>query len=348
MSQQRLTADLDYIMEHTQPVWDELKGQRIFITGGTGFIGTWLLEALLWANQRLALNLSVMVLTRDVDAFAKKAPHLAHDQAVLFLRGDVRNFGFPSEKFSHIIHAATPASAKLNNENPQLMFDTILEGTRNTLAFSTHARAKKFLFLSSGAVYGRQPPEMSHLDENFQGLPDALNPASAYAVGKYTAEHLCVLHAAQHKMATTIARCFAFVGPYFPLDVHFAIGNFIRDGLAGKAITVNSDGSPFRSYQYAADLVIWLLRILCQGESGVPYNVGSDEAVSIAELAKLVATQFAPACEVNILQTPNPARLPERYVPSVQRAKTHLGISTRIGLQEAIAKTIAWHQATPG
>jgi dTDP-glucose 4,6-dehydratase len=344
MSAERLAADLDYILERTPTVWEELKGQRIFITGGTGFIGTWLLEALLWANRRLALDLSVMVLTRDVDAFAKKAPHLAHDPALLFLRGDVRHYGFPSETFSHVIHAATPASARLNSENPHAMFDTIVEGTRNTLAFSAHVLATKFLFLSSGAVYGKQPSDLSHVDENYPGAPDILNPASAYAVGKYTAEHLCILHASQHPVAMKIARCFAFVGPYLPLDIHFAIGNFIQDAMAGQTITVKGDGTPFRSYQYAADLAIWLLQILCHGESCVPYNVGSDEAVSIADIAQRVAEQFNPRRQVAILKTPSAVRLAERYVPSVKRAQTGLGLSVGMGLEEAIARTIAWYE----
>jgi dTDP-glucose 4,6-dehydratase len=343
MSASHLAADLDYILEQTPTVWEELKGQRLFITGGTGFIGTWLLEAILWANRRLALDLSVTALTRDVEAFNRKAPHLAHDPALVFLRGDVRHFGFPSDTFSHVIHAATPASARLNSENPQAMFDTILEGTRNTLAFSAEALAAKFLFLSSGAVYGKQPSDLSHVDETYAGAPDILNPASAYAVGKAAAEHLCILHAAQHPVAMKIARCFAFVGPYLPLDIHFAIGNFIQDAMAGRTITVKGDGTPFRSYQYAADLAIWLLQILCHGESCVPYNVGSDEAVSIADVAQRVAEQFNPRCEVAILKTPSALQLAERYVPSVKRAQTELGLSVGIGLTEAIAKTIAWH-----
>jgi nucleoside-diphosphate-sugar epimerase len=344
VSQHRLVADLNYIVEHTQSVWPELKGQRIFITGGTGFIGTWLLEALLWANQRLNLNLSLTALTRDPDAFAKKAPHLANDPALQLVAGDVRNFAFPAGEFSHLIHGATSSTAKFYQDDPQLMFDTILQGTRHTLDFAAAAKVQKFLFLSSGAVYGRQPPEMSHLDENFSGGPEALNRNATYAIGKCAAEHLCLLHASLHPIEIKIARCFAFIGPYFPLDLHFAIGNFIRDGLSGNDIVVKSDGSLYRSYQYAADLVVWLLRILQQGDSCVPYNVGSDEAVSIAELAKLVAAQFHSSNEVKIMQKAEAGKLAERYVPSTLRAQVKLGVVNQIGLSEAIQKTIAWHR----
>ncbi len=343
MSQHTLASDLNYILENTSAVWPALRNKHIFITGGTGFIGTWLVETVLWANRHLNLDLSLTVLTRDADKFIKKAPHLGQDPALQLLQGDVRNFTFPEKKFSHVIHGATDASAKLNQENPELMLETILQGTQRTLDFSVCSQAEKFLFLSSGAVYGRQPPELRYIDEDYPGSPNPLDPNTAYAVGKRAAENMCIAHAKQHAIAMKIARCFAFVGPYLPLDIHFAIGNFIRDGLLGKDIIVNGDGTPYRSYQYATDLVVWLLQILQVGESCVPYNVGSDEAFSIRELADAVAQHFSPHCSVKIMQQALPGRLAERYVPSVQRAKRELNMKAGIHLHEAIAKTIAWH-----
>src|SRR5512143_1810314 len=119
-----LKADLNHILDHTRDLWDELRGERIFITGGTGFFGRWLFESLLGANDRLGLGCKAAVLTRSPEACSAKAPHLAHADAVTLLRGDVRNFEFPEGSFSHVIHAATDASAKLNAENPLLMLDT--------------------------------------------------------------------------------------------------------------------------------------------------------------------------------------------------------------------------------
>jgi nucleoside-diphosphate-sugar epimerase len=269
------------------------------------------------------------------------------EPALQFLTGDVRHFDFPKEHFSYVIYAATQASAKLNQEDPMLMVDTIVQGTRHVLDFSVAAKTRKFLFLSSGAIYGRQPPELSHLDENYSGAPDILNPNSAYGMGKGMAEHLCILHAKQYQQEVKIARCFAFVGPYLPIDTHFAIGNFIRDGLLNTDIKVKSDGSPYRSYQYAADLIIWLLKILTEGESCVPYNVGSDEAISIANVAQLVAKSFNDDLVVNIEKTAQKNTLSERYVPSVRRAQTALDLKSKIELPEAILKTIAWYRLHP-
>jgi nucleoside-diphosphate-sugar epimerase len=152
-----LANDLDHVLAHTPGLWDELRGARIFVTGGTGFFGCWLLESFAWANHHLKLGASAVVLTRNPKAFRTKAPHLASYSAIELHSGDVRSFDFPPGKFTHVIHAATEASAKFNDENPLLIFDTIVEGTRRVLELARHSGAKKFLLASSGAVYGRQP-----------------------------------------------------------------------------------------------------------------------------------------------------------------------------------------------
>ena len=102
-----LANDLDYVLYNTKDLWEELRSQQIFITGGTGFFGCWLLESFLWANQKLNLNTSAMVLTRNPDGFRNKAPHLANNPAIQFHIGDINSFKFPQGHFSHIIHAAT-------------------------------------------------------------------------------------------------------------------------------------------------------------------------------------------------------------------------------------------------
>lgn len=335
-----LALDLDHILHHTKELWEELRYGHIFITGGTGFIGCWLLESFAWANAHLDLHASALVLTRDFNAFQKKAPHLAANRAITFLIGDVRDFTFPTGEFSYIIHAAASTSAKLNSEDPLLMFDTIIEGTRHTLDFAAQCQARKFLLTSSGAVYGKQPSNMTHVSEDYCGAPDPANPNSAYGEGKRAAELLCSLYSNKYGVETKIARCFTFVGPYLPLDIHYAIGNFIRDGLNGGPIQVNGDGTPYRSYLYAADLAIWLWTILFTGESQCPYNVGSEEDVTIADLAHSVAQCFEKPIEVRIAKLPDPNRPPERYVPSTKLARESCNIHQIIYLGDAIKLTI--------
>ena len=340
-----LTNDLKHILTRTEGLWEELRGQRLFIAGGTGFFGCWLLESFAWANDQLGLDASALVLTRNLEAFQRKAPHLAAHPAIHFHAGDVRSFEFPAGSFSHVIQAAVGDNAQLK-ENPWTMFDTIVQGTRHTLEFARQAGVKKFLFTSSGAVYGRQPPEITHLSEDYTGAPDPLDTQSTYGAageGKRAAETLCALAARQYGLEAKIARCFSFVGPYLPLGTKFAIGNFIHDSLHGRPICVNGDGTACRSYLYAADLAVWLWTILLRGEAGRPYNVGSEEAISIAELARLVAHTLAPAIEVQIAKPGIPGKLAERYVPATRRAQRALNLEVAIALPEAIRRTGEWY-----
>lgn len=339
-----LAADLDHILDNTRDLWEELRGQRLFITGGTGFFGCWLLESFLWANDKLGLNASAVVLTRKPEAFSRKAPNLASHSAIRLHVGDVSSFEFPAGQFSHVIHAATDASAQLIADDPLRMFDTIVRGTHRTLEFACRCSTRKFLLTSSGAVYGRQPPEVTHLPEDYQGAPDPAQAQSAYHEGKRAAETLCAIYWKQRGLETKIARCFAFVGPYLPLEIHFAIGNFIRNGLRGEPIRVKGDGTPYRSYLYAADLAIWIWTILFRAEPCRPYNVGSELALPIAEVARLVAQSFRPSLPVEIHGRSDAGRPPERYVPATRRAQSELSLRERIPLSVAIHRTVQWHR----
>jgi dTDP-glucose 4,6-dehydratase len=343
MRDNHLDKDLDYILALTEPLWKDLRGQRIFITGGTGFFGCWLLESLAWANDKLGQKVSALVLTRNPEAFRQKAPHLAVQSAIRFHTGEIQSFAFPAGEFSHIIHAATEASAQLNERDPLYMIDTIVQGTRRTLEFAKQCGAEKFLLVSSGAIYGKQPPELTHVPEDYPGGPDSTDVRSAYGEGKRVAELLCTLYARHYRLETKIARCFAFVGPYLPLDIHFAIGNFIRDGMAGGPIQVKGDGTPYRSYLYAADLAIWLWTILLRGKTCRPYNVGSEEGITIADLSYTIARCFHPPPEVQIARQREANQPPERYVPAVQRALVELDLRPGISLGEALTRTVRWY-----
>jgi dTDP-glucose 4,6-dehydratase len=302
----------------------------------------WLLESFTHINDALELGMSATVLTRDAEAFAAKAPHLTSRKDLWFIRGDIQNFDFPEGTFEYIVHAATAASAKLNKENPLLMYDTITLGTRRLLQFAEQCGVEKLLLTSSGAVYGKQPVDISHVPEVYFGGPDPLDLNSAYAEGKRAAEHVCALHARKHNYECKIARCFAFVGPHLPMDAHFAIGNFLRDVIQGKTIKISGDGTPYRSYMYAADLAMWLWVILLIGKPGIAYNVGSEEVFTIRELAECVKNATLVTTPVYLQGNPDIGKRPERYVPSTARSREQLCLPCPFGLSDALSKTYLW------
>lgn len=335
--------DLEHVFRLLpEDLWRGLAGRRIFITGGTGFVGKWLLATLAEANRRLALGVRATVLSRDPEAFHVAAPLLAQAEGVDWLRGDVRDFAFPTGEYDTVIHAATDVVAKAA---PEEIFDTCIAGTRRVLDFAAQAQAKDFLLVSSGAIYGQQPADLARVPESYAGAPDPLLPGSAYGEGKRASEWLAAAAGARTNLRVRSARCFAFVGPYLPLDKHFAIGNFIGAALAGREIVIQGDGTPVRSYLHAADMAAWLWAVLLKGRAGAAYNVGAEAPISIADLAHRVCKVLEVPDQVCIMGAPDPSRPVERYVPDNGLARAELGLPMTMGLDEAIVRTAGWHQA---
>jgi dTDP-glucose 4,6-dehydratase len=340
-----LERDLNHILEHTGGVWDSLRGQRIFITGGTGFVGTWLLESFAWANDRLELGSTAVVLTRNRESFSRRAPHLACHEALQFLEGDAHSFPHPAGDFPFIIHAATEKAVPATADLPLGAYFRDLQTTLYVLEFAKAQGTKRFLFTSSGAVYGKQPSDMEHIREEYVGAPATTDSNSTYGQAKHGSEFMCTMYARQFGFAGVIARLFAFSGPYLPLDLNFAVGNFVGDVLSGRPVHIGGDGTPYRSYLYAADLAIWLWTLLVRGESSRPYNVGSGEAVSISELARAVVRATRPQTEIRIASQSVQGAPAARYVPSVERAREELGLVPLISLEDGIRRMYEWHVA---
>jgi len=312
---------------------------RLLVTGGTGFVGRSLLRWLAASGGALAA-LRPTLLTRDPHHFRARHPELA--ARVELVAGDVRTFAVPPGGYSHVLHGATDTSPQAH-AHPEVIRETILQGTRQVLEAAGRAGARRLLFLSSGAVYGPQPAHLAQLPEEFEGALDPQDPGTSYGRAKQEAEALCQAWTAPGRSAS-VARLFAFVGPDLPLDQHFAVGNFLRDALAGRPIEVKGDGTPVRTYLFQEDLAEWTWALLQRGAPGRAYNVGSDQAVDMAALARLVVEVVHPGLEVRVARARADYGGRHRYVPSVQRVKAELGLEVRVGLREALRRTAAAHR----
>ena len=335
-------SELEEVRQLMAPHLCGLRGARILITGGTGVIGKWLIASLLHADTVDQLGLRITVLSRSPGRFMAQIPALGLDPRVQWLEGDVRSFTLPpGATFSHLIHAATDVVAAIS---PSEVIDTCVSGTRHALQTAKAAGVRRMLLLSSGAVYGKTGSDHGAMREDYVGPLDPLSPDSAYAQGKRTAELLCAIEAAAGDLQITIARCFAMVGPYLPLDRHFAIGNFIQAALMQQPLSIKGDGTPVRSYLYMSDVAGRLLLLLLAGRNAVAYNVGGSEPVSIAQLAHRVASALGVDVPIVLGKIPLHGAHAQRYYPDTTLINHEWGLAPEIALDQAILRTANWYR----
>ena len=329
-------CDVEEIVASTRHLADDLRGACILVTGASGWFGTWLLDGLVAIDRAGDLGLRIVALCRRPGLVSDRQPALYAAPQITWIAGDVRGPVLPVDvPLTHVIHAATPTAAAAA-EQPELLFDTIVSGTRNVFDCARRRRARRFLFVSSGAVYGPQSADVARLSESSFDPTRAID--DAYASGKRTAESDLLASSGNEGPVVTIARCFAFVGPHMPLDGHFAIGNFVRDAVAGRPVRVVGDGRARRSYLYASDLVTWLLAILVDGQPKRVYNVGGAEAVTIGSLARRCADRTVHRTPVEMFEHGAAGR---DYVPDVSRAVGELELHA-VPLDEALDRTMKW------
>ena len=310
------------------------------MTGGTGLFGHWILDSLSDANRRLNLKIEATVLTRNPANAIARMPSL--DRHIKFIQGNVENFTFPSEKYDFIFHMATTnAKETFDGALQSQKIKTLYEGTQRVIEFAEFSKIKRILFTSSGAIYGNQ--NCNGIKETSMICVDSLQVDSGLTLGKGVAEFLLKQANIEKNQDIVIARCFSFIGPGIPLNLHYAIGNFIKNSLEDKPIVIKGDGTAIRSYMYMGDLVWWLIKILLDGQSGDAYNVGSDEQVSILELAKRVKKAGESGGKIIITGIENySVGIPARsiYTPDIGKARGELQLEINVKIESSIKETI--------
>jgi len=247
------------------------------------------------------------------------------------------------EPCDYVMHLATTAASETFHGEDQLKkLETLYFGTKNVLDFAVASGAKRVLFTSSGVVYGPIDQFPEGVPESYLGGPDLHRADSALGEGKRVAEYLCAYYVEKYGLNCVIARCFSFVGPLLPLDLHYAIGNFISNAIHHQDIQIRGDGTPLRSYMYIADATAWLFRLLLSAKSKGAYNVGSSEGITVADLAHKVRGVMTSNCQVKVNGISDHIEgnfQRSVYLPCVQRAKDELSVLEWTKLDVAIRKT---------
>ena len=339
----QILSDLEEIIQTSVSDLEEIVNKPLVITGASGFVGTWLTLSWVAARKRLNGRGQLLITSRNPQSLLPLINVIDSRSPVTALSSDIRNLHIPSEfRNGNLIHAATPASAALNASDPAAMLKIIIEGQERVIVEAVRMN-NRLLFLSSGAVYGRQPLDLSHLPETWEGAPQIGDSNSAYHEGKRVAELMGNIAATKQGLHFISARLFAFIAPFLPLGTHFAAGNFIRDALSSNQIEIQSGGGSVRSYLYATDLCSGLWALLARGETGSAYNIGSDLDIKIKELAIKVAWLAGTNARVNVRGLDTPQNV-SRYVPSLERLHNEIGIKQSISLEQSLKRTISWLQ----
>lgn len=305
--------------------------KRLFITGGTGFIGRSLLDYLDESARMHGIDFQVDVLTRSRVAFLARFPEYAQLPWLTFIEGDLEYLPAMTARYSDVVHAAADTH---RSDDPIQWLDQLMQGTKYVLDFACRAQASRLVFISSGAVYGQYTANATA--EDARQAPLTTDVCSVYAQGKRIAEHLCSLYSSTGKIDCVIARCFSIMSRHIPFEGPYAAGNFLRDALdpLRMEIGIQGDGSVVRTYIDGRDMAHWVFTLLADGLSGEAYNVGSNLPISVLELAKLIGKEIAPQkpviCASGAINSERSI-----YIPCIRKANA-LGLTLETPLRLAV------------
>ena len=339
MKNYNISSDLGFICSNCLPELKSISNKSILITGGSGFFGKWFIESIAFANVNFSLNILLTVITRDKSIFLLNNPKFISFNFLTIVEGNILEKQKIKGDFDYLLHmATTTAHETFSGELDESKVNTLEVGTENIIDFAVKNKITKILFTSSGVIYG-QNNKLYLMEQDFDNSL-SVKENSGLAQGKILAETIITNRCRSHNINYKIARCFSFVGPYLPLDIHYAIGNFINDARKNRSIVLRSEGKSVRSYLYIADTIIWLLKLLVSDEEGV-FNVGSERQISIYDLAHKVRDLISPSSDVVIehkdLTEGNFTR--DTYIPSASKIKASLGVEEWTTLEDSILKT---------
>lgn len=350
-------TDLDYICDCLADDLPKMRGKRILITGGAGFLGHYLVQTITHANQHRDLGAKLTVydnLSRGAPTWLKE---LIETKQLTLLQQDMRN-PLPDDigHLDFVIHAASIASPTYYRRDPIGTMDANINGLRSLLDLAKRqldrGRAMNgFLFFSSSEIYGDPDPANIPTNEDYRGLVSCTGPRACYDEAKRYGETLCVNFARQHGVQITVARPFNNYGPGLKITDGRVIPDFARDVLNGRDIVMLSDGKPMRTFCYAADAIMGYYKVLLKGEKGEAFNIGIEKPeISMGDLARKITDiakdLYGYSGKVVTHASQDADYLidnPNRRCPVIAKARTKLGFEPSISLDDGLRRTLIWY-----
>jgi dTDP-glucose 4,6-dehydratase len=338
-----ISKDCGRLISNVNGKLDLLKDSALLITGGTGFLGTWICEIINYLNKEYSFNTKLYLISRESEHFYDNLIHL-NDVNINYIRSDVKNIIELPHDVNYIIHAAGTPDSRYHTSNPMRTMMDIGEGTGALLrAASRLPHLRMFLNVSSGNVYGYNDND-KRISEDDVGISDFGNISSAYAEAKRYAETLITAARSEIRLPVVTIRPFTFIGPFQPLDAPWAANNFISDALSKRPIRILGNGETVRGYLYGGDFAIWSLIVLCNTKSGKVYNIGSDQSIRLDDLARKISEKFNPSPEI-VFNASLVGNVPKtNIVADISRLKKDFGVEVYTMIDEAIDLSIQWYK----
>ncbi|AOO65983.1 NAD-dependent epimerase/dehydratase family protein [Sulfurospirillum halorespirans] len=317
---------------------EKLKNKEILITGGSGFIGTWLTQLLIFLNDTYNFNITLYLIARHITSNLEVLVNNRKD--IIFIKNDIRNVREFSKDIAYIIHAASSPDNRIYMSNPIESMNIITDGTKNSMENALLLeKLEKIVHLGSGQVYGSL--DSHNITENDFGKLNCNSISTIYPEAKRYAETLTNAYRSLYKLPIVQVRPFSFIGPYMSLNKPWAVNSFIRDALKTKNIRILGNGKPVRSYMYPTDMALWILNMLIHGKSGAAYNLGSDMGISLEEVAVKIKNIIGSSLSIEILNMNDHC---SEFVPNINYVKQDLGLEIRVDIDDALNKSIKWFE----
>lgn len=338
--------DLDIIIDEIKEEAKKLEGKTLFVSGGSGFIGSYINATLLLLNKKI-FKKKCRVISIDNYITGTKKNFLIdiNDKNFQFMDSDVRIPVITNEKIDFIIHAAGLASPFYYKKYPLETIESAVLGARNLLELARISKAESFLFFSSSEIYGDPDPKFVPTPETYAGHVSSVGPRACYDESKRLAETLCVTYHEKYGVPIKIVRPFNIYGPGMKHTDFRVIPTFIYNGLRGKNLPVHDKGIQTRTFCYITDAIIAVFKVLLNGKPGETYNIGNDKPeISIYELAEIVSSLIGKDAKPKRKDYPEnyPAGEPQRRCPDLTKIKTQLGYEPKIDLKIGLSQTIKW------
>jgi len=318
---------------------EKLKNSQILITGGTGFIGTWITEMIIYLNEKFNFNVTIYLLSRN-ETQIKNHSELKY---VHYIKSDVKNVKELPSTINYILHAAGTPDSREHVSNSIKTIDTFYKGTQNILELASRLPSLyKIIHFSSNKIYGSNY-STTPMDETNTTIV-GYNNQDVYSESKRISETLCKAYMSELHLPIIIVRPFAFIGPFQSLDKPWAINNFIRDGILGGPIRILGNEFTTKSYMYGSDLANCILNILSVGKIGEAYNIGSSTPVTLLELANKIKNLINNEIEIKIRSSKDTYSKTTFDVPMNTKAENELNVKHAFGIDDALKRTILWNK----